>query len=274
MTEMKETTQIKFRNLKKILKKMEKVAIAFSGGVDSSFLLRVSQVILKDNVIAITSNSPTFPRDELDFTKKLAKKWGFEHIIIKSKEMENQNFVKNPKDRCYFCKQELFSKIKKLAEKKRINYVLDGTNYDDLGDYRPGIKALEELDIISPLKEVQLTKKEIRALSKKMSLETWDKPSLACLSSRFPYGVKITQKKIKKIDKAEQLIKDLGIHQVRVRFHGEVARIEIEKNDFQVILKNSDIVDKIKKLGFTYISLDLEGYRTGSLNEPLSETLP
>ena len=251
---------------------MKNVVIAFSGGVDSSFLLKVSQIVLKDNVIAITSNSATFPLSELEFTKKLAKNWGFKHMIINSKEMENKNFVNNPKERCYFCKHELFTEIKKIAEKRNINHILDGTNYDDLGDFRPGLKALEELGIKSPLKDVKLSKNEIRKLSKKLNLETWNKPSLACLSSRFPYNTKITKKRIKKIEKAEKIIKDLEIPQVRVRFYGETARIEIEKDDFELILDNLDIVESIKNLGFNYVSLDLEGYRTGSLNESLSES--
>jgi len=269
---MQQSLLDKLENLRTLLKNMESVAIAYSGGVDSTFLLKVAKDVLRDKVLAITATSLTYPKSELEDAKRLAKNIGVRHIIIHSDEMRNKTFTENPPNRCYFCKSELFSKIKEIAKKEYIRYIIDATNFDDLNDYRPGMIALEELEIKSPLKDSKLTKEEIRELSKDMNLETWNKPALACLSSRFPYGCEITEEKLKKIEKAENILKKLGINQLRVRYHNEIARIEINKNEFPLLLNHSNkIIDKLKKLGFTYVTLDLEGYRTGSLNEVLDE---
>ena len=269
---MQQSLLDKLENLRTLLKNMESVAIAYSGGVDSTFLLKVAKDVLIDKVLAITATSLTYPKSELEDAKRLAKSIGVRHIIIHSDEMRNKNFTENPPNRCYFCKSELFSKIKEIAKKEYIRYIIDATNFDDLNDYRPGMIALEELEIKSPLKDSKLTKEEIRVLSKDMNLETWNKPALACLSSRFPYGCEITEEKLKQIEKAENILKKLGINQLRVRYHNEIARIEINKNEFPLLLNHSNkIIDKFKKLGFTYVTLDLEGYRTGSLNEVLDE---
>jgi len=266
---MQEPT-IKMENLKDKLRRMGRVVIAFSGGVDSTFLVKVACEVLGNNVLAVTAASSTYPKTELEEAKRLARLIGVRHIIVNSEETEVENFKRNPPNRCYYCKKELFSRLKEIAKKEKINYVLDGTNYDDLTDFRPGMKALRELNIISPLKDVKLTKEDIRNLSKLMNLDTWDKPACACLASRFPYGIRITKERLDRVEKAEAVIRNLGIRQLRVRYHNEIARIEVNKKDMQLLLEHSDsIVKKFKELGFIYVTLDMEGYRTGSLNEVL-----
>ncbi len=262
--------KIKLQNLKRILKDMNQVLIAFSGGVDSTFLLKVAHNVLGNNVIAVTASSETYPKSELKEAKRLAKKIGVRHIIIDSEETNIKEFKNNPTNRCYYCKKELFSKLREIAKKNGIKYILDASNYDDINDFRPGMKAAEELNVKSPLKEARLTKNEIRLLSKNVGLDTWNKPSFACLASRFPYGNKITKEKLMVIDKAESYLRKLGIGQLRIRYHNNIARIEVDKKDFSVLLKNSDkINNQLKKSGFDYITLDLGGYRTGSMNEIL-----
>ena len=261
----------KFEQLKNNLKKMQSVAIAYSGGVDSTFLVNVSYDVLGKKAIAITATSSTYPQRELELAKKITKQIGIRHIIINSEETEIDEFSKNPPDRCYYCKKELFTKIKQIVNEEHINYILDGSNIDDTSDYRPGVKALKELGVVSPLKDVGLTKQEIKELSQSMDLDTWDKPAFACLASRFPYGVEITKARLEQVEKAESFLQSLGIKQFRVRYHNVIARIEVSKNDFQHILTHSDkIVKKFKELGFKYITLDIEGYRTGSMNEVLN----
>lgn len=267
---MEENVQRKLENLNKKLKKMGSVVIAFSGGVDSSFLVKVAYDLLGEKVVAVTATSSTYPKAELQEAERIAKLIGVRHIVIDSEETEIDNFKRNPTNRCYYCKKELFSKLKDIAKRENINYVLDGTNYDDLGDFRPGMQAVKELDIVSPLKEVKLTKKDIRDLSEEMNLDTWDKPAFACLASRFPYGTEITKEKLDRIDKAENVLRNLGLKQLRVRYHDKIAKIEVNKKDIRLLLKHSEeVIKELKKLGFTYITLDLEGYRTGSLNEVL-----
>jgi uncharacterized protein len=268
--------QVKLAQLKKTLKKMEKVLIAFSGGVDSSFLLKVALDTLgKENVLAVTADSKTYPREELKDASNLAKDLGLNgrHRIIKTSELKLKKFSENPPDRCYYCKSELFSRLKKIAQKNKISYVLDGSNYSDQNDFRPGRKAIFNLGVKSPLLESKLTKEEIRALSKKLKLPTWNKPALACLSSRIPYGEKITFEKLKRIEKAESFLKNLGFNQLRVRDHNNIARIELEPEELQRSLDESlrkKIYDRLRNLGYSYITLDLLGYRTGSMNEILS----
>ncbi len=266
--------QEKYKLLKDIIKKKESVAIAFSGGVDSTFLLKVSKEVLGDKVLAVTATSSTYPQRELNEAIKYAESIKAKHIIISSEELEIEGFSRNPKNRCYFCKKELYTKINNVALENGMSSVFDGSNIDDTGDYRPGMQAAKELQVVSPLKEAGLTKNDIRELSKELALPTWNKPSFACLSSRFPYGNEITISKLTMVDKAEQFLLDMGIKQVRVRHHGEIARIEVEPYEREKFF-DIEVMDRIgnefKKIGFTYVTLDMLGYRTGSMNETLSE---
>ncbi len=265
--------QEKYNQLIELLKGLKQVAVAFSGGVDSTFLLHAAKEALGSNVIAVTARSYSFPQRELKEATEYADKKEIEHIIVDSEELDIDGFSTNPKNRCYLCKSELFTKIREIANARGINAILEASNSDDNGDYRPGLIAVKELGIYSPLRQVGFTKPEIRELSKEQGLPTWNKPSFACLSSRFPYGESITKERLQMIDKAEQYLLDLGIWQVRVRFHENLARIETDEAGFTKLLNTavrSGVYEEFRKIGFTYVSLDLRGYRTGSMNEPLS----
>ncbi|MBZ9607651.1 ATP-dependent sacrificial sulfur transferase LarE [Clostridium estertheticum] len=264
---------LKFQKLKEILQDLESVAVAYSGGVDSTFLLNVAADVLGNRVIAITAKSSTYPEREFKEAVKYIEGIGAKHIVIISEELEIEGFAKNPVNRCYFCKKELFSKIRKVADDNNINAVLDGSNADDASDYRPGMKAAKELKVISPLKDAGFTKNDIRVLSKRFGVPTWDKPAFACLSSRFPYGNEITVKKLSMVERAEQFLLDLGFRQIRVRHHGDIARVEVnveERNKFFNIEMMDKVGNELKSIGFKYVTLDLLGYRTGSMNEVLS----
>lgn len=255
------------------LQQMERVAVAYSGGVDSTFLLKVAYEVLKENVIAVTARSSTYPEREFREAAAFARKAGIRHVVIDSEELAIEGFSDNPLNRCYLCKQAMFSKIMEIARQNNIHSVVDGSNMDDTGDYRPGMRALRELGVISPLKEAGMRKDDIRTLSKEMNLPTWDKPAFACLSSRFPYGHKITHEKLQSVDKAEQFLIDLGIKQVRVRHHGDTARIEVpahERSRFFDTALMDKVYETFKELGFVYVTLDLKGYRTGSMNEVIN----
>lgn len=264
----------KLEILKNNIQKTGGLAIAFSGGVDSTFLIKVAHDVLKDNAIAITARSSTYPEREFDEAVKFVDGLGIKHIVIVSEELDIDGFSGNPVNRCYFCKKELFTKIWEVAGEHHIKFIADGANVDDLGDYRPGMTASKELQVVSPLKEAGLTKEEIRLLSKEMDLPTWDKPAFACLASRVPYGQEITREKLGMIERAEQYLMDAGFKQVRVRHHGEIARIEVtpvEISKFFDAELMKKIHSKLKEFGFSYVTLDLKGYRTGSMNEVIQK---
>jgi pyridinium-3,5-biscarboxylic acid mononucleotide sulfurtransferase len=267
-------TDEKWDRLRSLLREMKLAVLAYSGGVDSSVLLRAASEVLGPNLIAVTAISETYPPAELEPAKRFAASLGVRHRILATEELTRDEFSRNEPDRCYHCKQELFGKLRQIADAEGIAYILDGTNIDDLRDHRPGRKAAGEFSVRSPLAEAGLTKQEVRDFARRMDMPMWDKPSLACLSSRIPYGTPITRDLLKNIQAAEDAIRGLGIRQVRVRHHGDTARIEVEQDDL-VRLAAGDvrqrIVDAFKELGYVYICLDLEGYRTGSLNAVLEK---
>ncbi len=256
---------------------MKSALIAYSGGVDSTFLLKIARDTLGTDVLAVTADSPTYPSQEIQEARILARKLSVRHLTIETEEFADSNFVSNPPDRCYYCKKELFSKLRKIARENHLNHILDGSNLDDEKDFRPGMRAAREFGVRSPLREAGLTKEDIRQLSKKLDLATWNKPALACLASRFPYGKSLTNQALSRVGKAEKLLRDMGIGQVRVRDHGHIARIEVTRREINRLLSDSfreKLVEKIKQLGYTYVTLDLEGYRTGSMNEVLPHLSP
>ena len=263
----------KLKKLIQILMRMQSVLVAYSGGVDSTFLLKVAVDALgRGNVLAVTAKSPTYQVSELKDAKLQAKKISARHIIISTKELDNSNFASNPTDRCYYCKSELFSELNRIAKKEGMDFVIDASNKDDLADYRPGAKAKKKLRVRSPLQEADFSKADIRRASRRLGLATWDKPAMACLASRLPYGERIELGKLKRIEMAEDFLRNLGFRQVRVRCHSDVARIEVCIKDIPAISRpntRAKIIKRLKSLGFLYITLDLQGYRTGSLNEVL-----
>ena len=263
----------KSKKLKEIFQSMGKVLVAYSGGVDSTLLLRVARDTLGNlNILAVTALSPLYPERELNEAKKISWFLGVEHLLIDSNELEIEGFSKNPPNRCYYCKKELFEKLVKLARDREIPWVVEGSTLDDEKDHRPGRKAIQELGIRSPLQEASFTKIEIRELSKKLNLPTWDKPSFACLASRFPYGEDITQEGLRMVDEAEDFLFGLGFKQVRVRHYHDLARIELFQEEMGRLMEKSlrdKVVSHLKRIGYRYITLDLQGFRSGSMNEVL-----
>jgi len=262
----------KYESLKEYIAGFGSVAVAFSSGVDSTFLLFAAKEALDDKIIAVTASSCSFPERELNEAKAYCEKMNIRHFVITSEELQIEGFSHNPKNRCYLCKKELFNKIRLVADEQKIAEILEGSNLDDNGDYRPGLQAVAELGIKSPLREIGFTKQEIRELSKELNIPTWEKQSFACLSSRFPYGELISEKKLNMVDKAEQLLLDLGFHQLRVRIHGDIARIEIDPKEFDAFMRKEireEVYNKFREYGFSYVALDIRGYRTGSMNETI-----
>ncbi|MCR4654629.1 MAG: ATP-dependent sacrificial sulfur transferase LarE [Lachnospiraceae bacterium] len=262
----------KLEKLYSVLRGYESAAVAFSAGVDSTFLLKAARDVLKERCIALTADSPSFPEAERKAAYEFCRENGIKQIVFEPGELDNENYAANPKDRCYYCKHIIFGKMLELAKDEGISEVLEGSNADDETDYRPGMRAVSELGIKSPLKEAGLTKSEIRELSREMGLKTWDKPSFACLASRIPYGDRITREKLVMAGKAEALLFELGFTNCRVRMHGKVARIELLTSEFEKMLDPSvreKVTAGFKELGFDYTAMDLKGYRTGSLNEVL-----
>ena len=265
-------TDEKWDRLRSLLRDMNLAVLAYSGGVDSSVLLRAASEVLGQNLIAVTAISETYPPAELEPAKEFAASLRVRHRILATDELIRDEFSRNSPDRCYHCKQELFGKLRQIADAEGIPFILDGSNTDDLRDYRPGRKAAAAFSVRSPLAEAGLSKQDIRDLARKMGLPMWDKPSLACLSSRIPYGTPITRELLTNIQAAEDIIRSIGIRQVRVRHHGDTARIEVEPADLARLAAGDvrqGVVDAFKGLGYVYICLDLEGYRTGSLNAVL-----
>jgi uncharacterized protein len=266
-------SQVKFLSLLSCLKEAESALLAFSGGVDSTFLLKTME-LAGMKILAATSVSDTMPARDYHSAVAFVRDQGIEHIIIRTDELSKEEFARNPPDRCFYCKDELFGKLRQIAEERDLIYIFDGTNSDDLADYRPGRRAAELHRVRSPLAECGFSKNEIRAKSQELGLTTWNQPSSPCLSSRFPYGQRITTALLKRVEAAEEFLRTFGVHEVRVRNHGDTARIEVGEGDMQLLLNPGTrrlVTEKLRALGYKFISLDLEGYRSGSLNRVFAD---
>ncbi|HSH27182.1 MAG TPA: ATP-dependent sacrificial sulfur transferase LarE [Wenzhouxiangella sp.] len=268
------TLDDKYMRLQEILRTCGSILVSFSGGVDSTFLLRVAREVLgTDQVAAFTATSPTYPLHEFEQSRELARQMGVRQIVVDSNELKIPGFSENTPLRCYHCKKELFTLCRRHADALGLETIADGSNLDDLQDHRPGRQAAQELQVRSPLLEAGLTKEDIRALSHRLNLPTWDKQALACLSSRFPYGTEITADRLEQVAHCENFLKDKGFDTYRVRYHGDLARIELSSAGLTAVVENpelrQELVQTCKQAGFTYVTLDLQGYRTGSMNEVL-----
>lgn len=266
--------QEKLAKLEEYIRELGSLAIGFSGGVDSSFLLAVAHEVLGDNVIAVTGADASVPEREVNEAIAFCKERGIRHIICKVDPLQEEGYRNNSPDRCYFCKHGIFTEVKRIADEYGIKYMAEGSNMDDIGDYRPGLRAAAELSVKSPLREARLNKSEIRIISRAMGLPTWSKPAYACLASRFVYGEEITEKKLHMIDRAEQFLIEHGFFEERVRMHGNIARIEVPPLDITRLAADGvreEVYEELRKIGFLFVTLDLKGYRLGSMNATLQQ---
>jgi uncharacterized protein len=262
----------KEEHLTEILRGLESVIVGFSGGVDSAYLAYVANRVLGKGALCVTAISPSYPTFQIKETREFVERFQLNHLVIESDELNNPEYRENPPNRCYFCKSELFSKLQVLAQERGYQVVIDGTNFDDLGDFRPGRQAADEYSVRSPMLEAQMTKLDIRELSRRAGLPTWDKPALPCLSSRFPYGTSISPEKLSVVDRGENILRNFGFRVFRVRFHEELVRLEFSPEELPKALNvtmAAILVKEFKAIGFKYVTIDLEGYRSGALNEVL-----
>ena len=273
-TQLSPETATKYALVQELLREMGQVVIGYSGGVDSTLVLKIAHDVLGDNATAVTGDSEAFPQGEVDAALQVAEEMGVSVVRVRTHELANPNFAINTPNRCYHCKTELFSELQQVAEERNIRWIADGSHAEDgrPGDHRPGLKAAEERGVRSPLREAGMTKSEVRELALHLGISNWDKPSFACLSSRFPYGTHITAELLAQLDGCEKYLKELGFRQFRVRHHDTVARIEVELHDFPRVLEHRDMIfARFKELGYTYVTLDLEGYRSGKMNDTLQK---
>ncbi|NOZ21971.1 MAG: ATP-dependent sacrificial sulfur transferase LarE [Planctomycetes bacterium] len=264
----------RMQKLKAILRDLGSVLVAFSGGVDSSLLAKVAHDVLGDRMWAVTATSPTCPAFEREDAEAFCRKYGIPHRVVETQELALEGFRANPPERCYYCKKERFSRLVEMAEGLGLRHVVDGSNVDDTGDFRPGMRAIDELGVYSPLKEAGLWKQDVRDLSKGLGLPTWDRPAYACLATRVPYGIPLTPAVLSMVERAEEALRVHGFRQFRVRHHESIARIELPPGDFDRFMApavRGDVVARLKEIGYLYVTLDLQGYRMGSMNEPLTE---